>query len=84
MKSFWLQFMAFAALGAAGEALNTQKLAFDIGAPDRPAQALEKLEEVYEILKRRAGLKELVVLMSTGDFGGLFQRLAEGFSVNGN
>jgi UDP-N-acetylmuramate: L-alanyl-gamma-D-glutamyl-meso-diaminopimelate ligase len=69
---------------AAGEALDTAKLALTIRGADKPVQALAQIDEVYEILKRRAGQKELVVLMSTGDFGGLFKRFGEGFSENEN
>ena len=60
------------------EALDTRRLATAIGAGAKPARALDRIDQLYDVLKQRAGRKELVALMSTGDFGGLFQRLAQG------
>ena len=60
------------------EVLDTEKLANAIGVKEKPAQTLSKIDNVYTVLKKRAGSKDLVVLMSTGDFGGLFKRLAIG------
>ena len=60
-----------------GEALDTQRLATAVGSGSKPARALSRIDELYDILKLRAGRKELVLLMSTGDFGGLFRRLAK-------
>ena len=62
---------------ASDEALDTELLAAAIRAGSKPARALERIDELYDILKQRAGCKELVALMSTGDFGGLFRRLAK-------
>ncbi len=60
----------------ASERLDTEMLARAISLHNQaPARACCKIDEVYDILKRRAGRKELVVLMSTGDFGGLYARL---------
>lgn len=59
------------------EALDTELMASAIRTNSKSARALIRIDELYDILKQRAGRKELVVLMSTGDFGGLFQYLAE-------
>ena len=61
----------------ADEALDTKRLAAAIEAGAKPAQAVSNIDALYDILKLRAGRKELVLLMSTGDFGGLFRRLAD-------
>ncbi|MCD6292174.1 MAG: UDP-N-acetylmuramate:L-alanyl-gamma-D-glutamyl-meso-diaminopimelate ligase [Deltaproteobacteria bacterium] len=63
---------------ASDEALDTELLAATIEAGTKPARALDRIDQLYDVLKQRAGRKELVALMITGDFGGLFQRLAEG------
>ncbi len=63
---------------APDEALDTGRLAAAIGAGAKSARAVARIDELYDILKQRAGRKELVALMSTGDFGGLFRQLAEG------
>ncbi|MCD6534349.1 MAG: UDP-N-acetylmuramate:L-alanyl-gamma-D-glutamyl-meso-diaminopimelate ligase [Deltaproteobacteria bacterium] len=59
------------------EALDTALLANAIQRGAMPARAVAGIDELYDILKERAGRKELVVLMSTGDFGGLFYELAQ-------
>ncbi|MBN2808437.1 MAG: UDP-N-acetylmuramate:L-alanyl-gamma-D-glutamyl-meso-diaminopimelate ligase, partial [Deltaproteobacteria bacterium] len=63
---------------AADQVLDTVGLAAAISAGAKPARALQGIGELYDLLKARAGSKELVVLMSTGDFGGLYRRMAEG------
>lgn len=61
---------------AATERLDTESLARAISLCNQaPARAYCEIDEVYDNLNRRAGRKELVVLMSTGDFGGLYARL---------
>ena len=62
----------------AGEALDTVLMAATIRTDSKSARALIRIDELYDILKQRAGRKELVILMSTGDFGGLFRHLGEG------
>ncbi|MEA3334091.1 MAG: Mur ligase family protein, partial [Pseudomonadota bacterium] len=57
------------------EALDTARLAGAIRESSMSARALTSIDELYDHLKERAGRKELVVLMSTGDFGGLFHQL---------
>ena len=57
------------------EALDTARLAGAIRKSSIPVQALTSIDELYDLLKERVGRKELVVLMSTGDFGGIFQKL---------
>ncbi len=62
---------------AVAERLDTESLARAISRYNqRPAQAFLEIDDVYSDLKKRAGRKELVVLMSTGDFGGLYARLS--------
>jgi UDP-N-acetylmuramate: L-alanyl-gamma-D-glutamyl-meso-diaminopimelate ligase len=70
---------------AAAERLDTEALVRAISSHDqRPAQACFEIDEIYDNLKERAGRKELVVLMSTGDFGGLYARLSRwGNAANG-
>lgn len=59
------------------EMLDTEQLAQAIGVCTRqPSRAFMRLEDIYDNLKDRSGAKELVVLMSTGNFGGLYERLA--------
>ncbi len=58
------------------EALDTRCLAVAIEGSGRSARALDQINELYDILQKRAGCKDLIVLMSTGDFGGLFRRLS--------
>ncbi|MCK5916538.1 MAG: hypothetical protein KAG92_10400, partial [Deltaproteobacteria bacterium] len=61
----------------AEEMLDTEQLAQAIGVHNQhPAQAFMQQEDIYDNLKRRSGAKELVVLMSTGNFGGLYERLS--------
>ncbi len=61
---------------AVEERLDTDQLAREIGVySNRPAQAFSEIEEIYQQLEARAGQREVVVLMSTGDFGGLYSRL---------
>jgi len=60
------------------EALDTRRLAVAIEGSGRSARALDQINELYDILQQRAGSKDLIVLMSTGDFGGLFRRLSAG------
>jgi UDP-N-acetylmuramate: L-alanyl-gamma-D-glutamyl-meso-diaminopimelate ligase len=69
----------------AAERLDTESLARAINMHNqRPAQACFEIDEIYDNLKERAGRKELVVLMSTGDFGGLYARLSRrGKAANG-
>ncbi|MCD6292232.1 MAG: UDP-N-acetylmuramate:L-alanyl-gamma-D-glutamyl-meso-diaminopimelate ligase [Deltaproteobacteria bacterium] len=57
------------------EALDTERLAGKIRKRSVAARALTSIDELYDHLKGRAGRKELVVLMSTGDLDGLFCRL---------
>ncbi len=57
------------------ERLDTERLAAALRAAGRPAGAAASIAELQAGLERRAGARELVVLMSTGDFGGLFRRL---------
>ncbi len=57
------------------ERLDTARLAAAIAAAGRPARACASLAELELELAARAGARELVLLMSTGDFGGLFARL---------
>ena len=59
------------------EALDTARLADAISGDSKQARALTSIDELYELLQGRAGRNELVVLMSTGDFGGLFRRLSK-------
>ncbi len=59
------------------EALDTARLASAIRGGSISARAVADIDELYDLLKERAGRKELVVLMSTGDFGGLFRQLAQ-------
>ena len=60
------------------ERLDTESLARAISLHNqRPAQAYKEIDGIYAALKGRAGRKELVVLMSTGDFGGLYARLLQ-------
>ncbi|MEA3347633.1 MAG: Mur ligase family protein [Pseudomonadota bacterium] len=61
----------------ADEALDTKRLATAIEDGSKPARVVSHIDELYDILKLRAGRKEVILLMSTGDFGGLFRRLAE-------
>jgi len=61
---------------AADEKLDIERLAREIGAHSyQPAQAFAEIDEIYQQLHERAGRREVVVLMSTGDFGGLYDRL---------
>lgn len=60
----------------ADEALDTESVAVAIGNTGKQARALRSIAEVYDALHLRAGRKELVVMMSTGDFGGLFRQLS--------
>ncbi len=58
--------------------LDTESLARAISLHNqRPARAYKEIDGIYAALKERAGRKELVVLMSTGDFGGLYARLLQ-------
>ena len=60
------------------ERLDTEALARAISLHNqRPAQAYGEIDGIYKNLKERVGRKELVVLMSTGDFGGLYARLSQ-------
>jgi UDP-N-acetylmuramate: L-alanyl-gamma-D-glutamyl-meso-diaminopimelate ligase len=60
------------------ERLDTGQLARTITIRcGKPSQAFPTIDGIYEYLERRAGRKELVVLMSTGDFGGLYRRLLD-------
>ncbi len=62
----------------AEERLDTQRLALRIGSQgNQPAQAFSSIDEICQQLESRAGHRELVVLMSTGDFGGLYRRLRD-------
>jgi UDP-N-acetylmuramate: L-alanyl-gamma-D-glutamyl-meso-diaminopimelate ligase len=58
------------------ERLDTGRLAEAVAACGRPARAWAEIGELGSALRDRAGARELVVLMSTGDFGGLFRQLA--------
>ncbi len=61
---------------ANAERLDTENLAREITANSQlPARACSAAEDIYDDLRERAGRKELVVLMSTGDFAGLYARL---------
>jgi len=69
---------------AATERLDTESLARAISLHNQaPAQACRKIDNVYDNLNRRAGRKELVVLMSTGDFEGLYVRLRSRIQATG-
>ncbi len=60
------------------ERLDTESLALAIGRHNQcPARAYKEIDGIYAALKERAGRKELVVLMSTGAFGGLYSRLLQ-------
>ncbi len=58
------------------ERLDTETLAAAISRSGPPARAATSIDELCDGLEKRAGARELVVLMSTGDFGGLYRRLA--------
>ena len=61
---------------AADERLDVESLARSISSHNQSsAQACPGIDDIYDNLKERSGRKELVVLMSTGDFGGLYARL---------
>jgi len=67
---------------AVEEMLDTDQLVREIRAYSNcPAQAFSEIEEIYQQLEVRAGRREVVVLMSTGDFGGLYKRLCAVSSV---
>ena len=69
---------------AANERLDTESLARAISLDSQPpAKACRTIEDVYDNLNERAGRKELVVLMSTGDFEGLFARLRSQVQATG-
>jgi UDP-N-acetylmuramate: L-alanyl-gamma-D-glutamyl-meso-diaminopimelate ligase len=59
------------------ERLDTESLAAAISKSGPPARARAGIDELFAALAERAGARELVVLMSTGDFGGLYRRLLE-------
>jgi UDP-N-acetylmuramate: L-alanyl-gamma-D-glutamyl-meso-diaminopimelate ligase len=63
---------------APGERLDTGRLARALAATGRPARACSDLDELKEQLAARAGARDLVVLMSTGAFGGIFEFLKTG------
>jgi len=72
----WLAPVHGLALLPENEALNTGMLAENLCTAGKPAQAFQRIEVLFEQLKSRSGEKELVVIMTTGDFAGLFRRLA--------
>ncbi len=60
------------------EILDTEQLALAISNHGQaPARAFQLAKDILENLKERAGRKELVVLMSTGDFNGLYSSVVD-------
>jgi UDP-N-acetylmuramate: L-alanyl-gamma-D-glutamyl-meso-diaminopimelate ligase len=57
--------------------LDTARLAADISARGIPAVAAADVEDIFARITGRPKELQLVVIMSTGDFGGLFSRIQE-------
>ena len=57
--------------------LDTTRLAADISARGIPAMAAADEEDIFVRITGRTNERQLVVIMSTGDFGGLFARLQD-------
>ncbi|MBN2333277.1 MAG: hypothetical protein JXO50_09255 [Deltaproteobacteria bacterium] len=55
--------------------LDTVRLAADLAVRGIAAEAAASVEEIFDRLVREAGSPRLVVLMSTGDFAGLYARI---------
>ncbi len=57
--------------------LDTAQLAADISARGIPAVAAANVEDIFARITSRSNELQLVAIMSTGDFGGLFDRIQE-------
>jgi UDP-N-acetylmuramate: L-alanyl-gamma-D-glutamyl-meso-diaminopimelate ligase len=67
----------YSATGDVTERLDAVKLARDLSASDIPAVAKQDVEEIVAHVADRARPGDVVLVMSNGDFGGIWQKLLD-------
>jgi UDP-N-acetylmuramate: L-alanyl-gamma-D-glutamyl-meso-diaminopimelate ligase len=71
----------YSATGQVTEWLSSERLAADLAARGVPSVALEGVDAIVDELARSCEPGDVVLVMSNGDFGGVWQKLLDALAA---